>query len=223
MIEALKLLQYKLELERAEIETGSNREDTGIKKCPEDIHPELRKKDLYSIEYYVPGFIASPADKYMERKGPFARDIDRLSRYMEEIVIEQGKPVVEKLDPYINDGVIGCLHWNKSYKILNCLLEQDVRSTNISINASRYQLLYKLSIAGRERPVNNLVQILQDEWWNVNPFTNKLMNPIIKRYENPNDRSPNDYDSISKLVDELKLVATMGYKGHEKTDWNWIR
>jgi len=213
-MDAIKLIQWKLECERA----NARVEDK------ESINPELRKKDLYTIEYTIPAFIASPADKYMERKGPFEHEIDCLSRKMDEILLEQGKPIEEKLSPFMNEGVIGLLHWNKSYRILNCILEQNVRSTNTHINGQRYEyeLFYKLSIIGHERPVNNLVEILKSEHFNPDPFSNKLINPVIRRYENISDLRPDYFNSISELEKKLKLIATMGYKGREKTDWKWL-
>lgn len=213
-MDAIKLIQWKLECERANARVEGK----------ESINSELRKKDLYTIEYTVPAFIASPADKYVERKGPFEHEIDCLSRKMDEIVLEQGKPIEEKLSPFMNEGEIGLLHWNKSYRILNCLLEQDVRSANAHIPSSihQYQLLYTLSVMGRERPVNNLVEILHDEHFSPDPFHNKVINPVIRRYENISDLRPDYFNSISELVKKLKLVATMGYIGNKKTDWKWI-
>jgi hypothetical protein len=75
---------------------------------------------------------------------------------------------------------------------------------------------------GKKRPVNNAVKILRDDNMSPDPFTNKLMKPVIKRYENPGDLRPNDYTSISELVEKLTLIATMGYKGNKKTDWEWL-
>ena len=186
---------------------------------------ELRNKDIYTIDYKVPAFIASPVDKYVDRGGPFDDKIFELSNKMDEILLEQGTLAVEKLDPFINDGVIGYLNWNKSYQVLNCIVNQNVHSFNAHISGSEhnYQLLYNLSIIGRERCVNNLVKILNGEYWDPNPFQNKIMNPVIKRYENPQELRPNDFNSISELVDKLQMVATMGYKGNKKTDWEWLK
>ncbi len=208
-MDAIKLIQYKLELDTARDEEAKVL--------------EMRKKDLYIINYIVPAFIASPADKYMERKGPFDKNIKRLSKNMDEIILEQGRLVDEKLDPIINDGVIGMLYWNKSYRILNCIVEQVVQSVNTHIHGQRYDLFYKLSILGRERPVNNVFKILSEEYWNPDPFINKLVNPEIKRYANPEDLRPNDHKSIAKLEKKLKLIATMGYNGNKKTDWEWLK
>jgi len=208
-MDAMNLLQWKIENDLAEEEKNKIF--------------ELRKKDLYVIDYIVPAFIASPADKYMERKGPFQKDIQRLSKDMDEIILEQGRLVNEKIDPIINDGIIGLLHWNKSYRMLNCIIEQNVQSANTRLYGQRYELFYKLSIMGRERPLNNIFKVLSEEYWNPNPFTNKLVKPEIKRYENSEDLRSNDFNSITKLVKKLKLIATMEYKGKNKTDWKWLK
>jgi hypothetical protein len=205
----LKLIQYKIE--------------NDLVKEEEEKRLELRKKDLYKIDYTVPAFIASPADKYMERRGNFGHDIERLSKNMDEILLELGKSVTEKLDPIVQDGVIGRLYWNKSYRLLNCIVEQKVQSVNTHINGQRYELFYKFSIMGHERPVNDVVLMLQGEYWNPDPFTNNLVKPDIKRYENMQDLRPNNFKSIEKLEKKLKLIATMGYKSKNKTDWKWVK
>jgi hypothetical protein len=76
---------------------------------------------------------------------------------------------------------------------------------------------------GRERPVNNVFKVLSDEYWDPDPFINRLVKPEIKRYENLEDLCPNDYKSIAKLVKKLKLIATMEYKGTKRSDWKWMK
>lgn len=204
---------------------------------------ELRKKDLYKIDYIIPAFFASPLDKYINREGLFEYHLRRIFVKMDEVILEQGRLVFEGACPVIYekviDGrVIDCLHLNRYYRLLNCIVEQwqDIQpppglhfnaytggiSRDLSMSGIRHELFYRLSIIGSECPANNSMKLLREDLRNAligalwtPPITNRSMNsigPIINRYENKNDLHPNDFNSIDDLVENLKLVATMESK-----------
>ena len=197
--------------------TGNpEKKSEGTEKKSEDRYKdwELRKKDLFVAIYTVPALIGGPIDKYVDREGPFDSDIRRLSESMDEKVLEYGTPVDERLGPFIKDGVIGCVDWTKSYRMLNCIVEQHVRTGNIF---SGGQLYYHLSIMGRMDPTEFVIQILGNGYLSINPFKNKVVKPVFRRYENPDGLRPNDYRSISELVEKVKHVATL-----ENKEWKWL-
>jgi hypothetical protein len=177
--------------------------------------PKLREKDLYVISYSIQAFIAGPVDKYVDRPGPFGKDIDRILNEVNEFAAEQGILIPDHPGSlsFINDGII-TPHFDTSYHMLNCILSQSIDGV-CGFKHEDKDLVYQLIIMGRERPVNNLVTLLQEERLRPNPFNSK---PSIKRYGNVEYLRPQNFSSIQELEEKLSLVATM--EPNRKV-WEW--
>jgi hypothetical protein len=180
-----------------------------------------RKDDLFALRYALPGMTAGPIDKYTERSGPFDKALYHLFIDMHQVLVEHGKSLEEPSSrPFSSYAYSGFHHPPIAYRVLNCLVEQEVDIAYIDTRGSPYDLLYRISFIGRFAPANAVWRVLspvaKDGFWSLDPFKEDPLKPDIRRFENKELLKPNDFDSIDSLEERLRLIATK-----EKRTWKW--
>jgi hypothetical protein len=143
---------------------------------------------LYALRlrYEIPFMYATAADKHIERPGPFDFDVREWWSSLHRLAVERGKSVVRYQESFLREATIGFPTTRLSYRVLECLLDQEVSAQARMVDGHRYDFAYRVTLEGEEARTADLVAILRQQvygtalCWTFSPFTASVVTKVFK-------------------------------------------